>query len=123
MITPAFSLDEMRRRLVQLTRSAADDELDLVFLHTADNVFYVSGVPLLSAWGRPLWCVLRPADGTYALIGAAIEYENMVQAGAIEDVRCYPDDQNVWTRAYAWWRSSPVKAQARCDGSGSRGRF
>jgi hypothetical protein len=24
---------------------------DAVFVHTADNVFYLSGVPLLSEWG------------------------------------------------------------------------
>jgi len=54
------------------------DELDLILLHTSDNVYYVSGVPLLSEWGRPLWCAFRP-NATGVLVGAEIERENMEQ--------------------------------------------
>jgi Xaa-Pro aminopeptidase len=70
------------------------DELDLILLHTSDNVYYVSGVPLLSEWGRPLWCAFRP-NATGVLVGAEIERENMEQGPTALDVRCYGDHQHV----------------------------
>jgi Xaa-Pro aminopeptidase len=90
-----FSQAEMERRADLLKKGLEDRNIDLAFLHTADNVFYISGVPLLSAWGRPMWAVIHQ-DGTAAIFGAMIEKENMESYSWIKDVQIYNDDKNVW---------------------------
>ncbi len=91
-----FSPDEMHRRTSTIGRALADRRLDIAFLHSADNVYYTTGVPLLSAWGRPMWAVVTKS-GDPVVIGAMIEKESMEQYGLVSDVRAYDDDENVWT--------------------------
>lgn len=91
---PAFSKQEMTRRIDAFRKKLAAERVDIAFLHTADNVFYMSGVPLLSEWGRPMWAIL-PASGASAVCGAAIEKENMEEHSSFDEVMVYGDDENV----------------------------
>lgn len=92
---PIFSDAEMQRRIDAVTSGMRDRDIDVAFLHTADNVYYVTGVPLLSGWGRPMWAVVW-ADGRVAIIGAMLELETMQQYGRVAEVRAYDDEANVW---------------------------
>src|SRR5438093_9058392 len=91
-----FSRDEMRHRTSNVGRSLAERGLEVAFLHSADNVYYTTGVPLLSAWGRPMWAVVM-ASGYPVVIGAMIEKESMEHYGVVSEVRTYDDGENVWT--------------------------
>lgn len=91
---PTFTSQEMNRRISGLRKMLAENNIDVAFLSSADNVFYMTGVPLLSEWGRPMWAVL-PADGKSAVCGAAIERENMELHSAFDEVLVYNDDENV----------------------------
>ncbi len=90
---PAFSRQEMMRRIDALRGRLQQDNVAVALLHTADNVFYVTGVPLLSGWGRPLWAIL-PAEGRSALCGAAIQQENMHENSSFDEIVVYGDDEN-----------------------------
>jgi Xaa-Pro aminopeptidase len=91
---PAFSKHEMTRRIDALRKKLGENNVDVAFLHTADNVFYMSGVPLLSEWGRPMWAIL-PASGKSAVCGAAIEQENIQEHSSFDEALVYGDDENV----------------------------
>lgn len=91
---PAFTSNEMQRRISALRHKLANEKVDVAFLNSADNVFYMTGVPLLSEWGRPMWAVL-PASGKSAVCGAAIEKENMELHSAFDEVLTYDDGANV----------------------------
>lgn len=90
-----FTETEMTRRIKMFREGLAEKNVDIAFLHTADNVYYLSGVPLLSEWGRPMWSVISQ-KGPATIIGAEIEKENMEIYSSIKDVRTYDDSQNVW---------------------------
>ncbi len=90
-----FSKAEMQRRVDAVSAGLRERGVEVAFLHTADHVFYLTGVPLLSAWGRPMWAVVW-ADGHVAVIGAAIERETMERYGYADEVRSYDDEANVW---------------------------
>src|SRR5436305_9644077 len=89
-----FSAHEMRRRVTNVF-ARLPEGVDTLLVHTPDNVMYLSGVPLLSEWGRPMWCLLR-RDGSGVSIGAEIECENMAANSPFDDIRTYADDENVW---------------------------
>lgn len=89
-----FSKAEMQRRVGAFTDALADRKLDGALLHTADNVFYMTGVPLLSEWGRPMWAVFR-AGGKSAVIGSYIEALSMEQNAATDETIPYADEENV----------------------------
>jgi Xaa-Pro aminopeptidase len=91
---PAFTATEMTRRISALKQALAADDVDVAFLNSADNVFYMSGVPLLSEWGRPMWAILPP-NGRSAVCGAAIERENIEKHSSFDEVLTYGDDENV----------------------------
>jgi len=84
----------MRRRQRGFCSALAKRDVDFAFLNSADNVYYMTGVPLLSEWGRPMWAVLESV-GTARVVGAAIEKENMEQNARVEEVLFYADDVNV----------------------------
>jgi Xaa-Pro aminopeptidase len=84
----------MRRRVTDVF-ARLREPINTLLVHTPDNVMYLSGVPLLSEWGRPMWCLLR-RDGSGVSIGAEIEHENMAANSAFHDIRTYADDENVW---------------------------
>jgi Xaa-Pro aminopeptidase len=86
----------MRRRRERLQQELAARSIDAALLHTADNVYYISGVPLLSAWGRPMWTAISQ-DERATVIGAMLEYENMEAHSWIQDIRAYDDSDNVWS--------------------------
>ena len=90
-----FGDDEMQRRLALVTEGLRTRDLEVAFLHTADNVYYMTGVPLLSAWGRPMWAVVW-ADGRTAVVGAMIERESLETYSWADDVRTYDDAEDVW---------------------------
>lgn len=112
-----FSDHEMRRRgtgvFARLPR-----EIDTLLVHTPDNVFYLSGVPLLSEWGRPMWCLLR-RDGTGVSIGAQLERENMEANSFFDDVRTYADDENVWEASIGLVRDVIESQQGLAAGLGA----
>lgn len=89
-----FSDTEMTRRQKGFRRGLAARNVDVALLNTADNVFYMSGVPLLSEWGRPMWAIID-TDGGSAVCGAAIELENMERNSSLAEVLSYGDDENV----------------------------
>lgn len=91
---PIFTRQEMDRRVRAFCGGLAA-RADVAFLHTPDNVYYMSGVPLLSAWGRPMWMVVGQ-NGPATLVGAMIEQENMEAHSWVEDVRAYDDSENAW---------------------------
>jgi len=89
-----FSAGEMDRRNRAVRAWLVKRKLDACFVHSADNVFYLSGVPLLSGWGRPMWVVIT-AKGPSAICGAMIEKENMEKNTATGEVLVYADEENV----------------------------
>ena len=91
-----FSEGEMRRRTTWIGAKLVERDLNVAFLHSADNVYYTTGVPLLSAWGRPMWAILS-VDGDPFVIGAMLEKESMERYGRVSEVRAYDDAENVWT--------------------------
>ncbi len=91
-----FSKAEMRRRIDAFTRELASRKLDGALLHTADNVFYLTGVPLLSEWGRPMWAVFN-IGGKSAVIGSYIEALSMEHHAATDETVPYADEDNVVT--------------------------
>lgn len=90
-----FTAPEIRRRIDAVSAGLRERDVEVAFLHTADNVYYLTGVPLLSAWGRPMWAIIW-ADGRTAIIGAEIERETMERYGFADEVRAYDDEGNVW---------------------------
>lgn len=86
-----FSSAEMKRRLSAFETELSKCNVDAALVHTADNVYYLSGVPLLSEWGRPMWVVVQPSRDS-AIIGASIETENMAAYSALATVLNYPDE-------------------------------
>lgn len=89
-----FSSGEMQRRFSGLRKGIEERQLDGLFLHAADNVFYVSGVPLLSAWGRPMLAVVG-GDGTPCVVGAELEKENIEVNTWFAEHRVYADEEDV----------------------------
>lgn len=90
-----FTPGEMERRLGAFRNGLAARLLDAALVHTPDNVYYLSGVPLLSAWGRPMLAAVR-AGGEATVIGALIEKENMESCSWMSDIRPYGDQEDVW---------------------------
>lgn len=88
-----FSGEEIGRRRDDLLRWMKEHDVDAVVLHAADSVYYLSGVPLLSEWGRPMWFVQK-STGEAALVGSGIERENMMSAPHAAGL-WYDDSQNV----------------------------
>jgi Xaa-Pro aminopeptidase len=93
---PIFSVREMQRRTKWIVERLIERDLTVAFLNSADNVYYTTGVPLLSAWGRPMWAVLQ-GEAAPVVIGAMIEKETMDRYGVVNAVRTYDDDENVWS--------------------------
>ncbi|NIR31952.1 MAG: aminopeptidase P family protein [Gammaproteobacteria bacterium] len=89
-----FSVGEMKRRMDAFCEGLTEREADVALVHTADNVFYMTGVPLLSEWGRPLWAVFD-VEGRSTVIGSYIEKRNMEQNSATDNVQPYADEENV----------------------------
>jgi Xaa-Pro aminopeptidase len=112
-----FSDHEMRRRGTGVF-ARIPKEIDTLLVHTADNVFYLSGVPLLSEWGRPMWCLLR-RDGTGVSIGAQLEGENMEANSFFDDIRTYADDENVWEASIGLVRDVIESYQGLAAGLGA----
>ena len=112
-----FSDHEMRRRGTGVF-ARIPKEIDTLLVHTPDNVFYLSGVPLLSEWGRPMWCLLR-RDGTGVSIGAQLEGENMEANSFFDDIRTYADDENVWEASIGLVRDVIQSHQGLAAGVGT----
>lgn len=85
-----FSAGEMQRRVDGLRTAMSGRSIDLVLVHSADNVYYLSGLPLLDEWGRPMWFVIS-SDGDATMIGAMIERENMAAHTWVEEVQVFED--------------------------------
>src|SRR5262249_3310674 len=89
-----FSRTELQRRMNAFTKELSIRRIDAALLNTADNVFYMTGVPLLSEWGRPMWAVFT-ADGPSAVIGSFIEAGSMERNSATDEIIPYADEENV----------------------------
>lgn len=88
-----FSEGEIKRRLESLMKAMEELNLGGVILHSADSVYYFSGIPLLDEWGRPMWFLLK-RDGSRALVASIIEYENMRTAANVDGIRIYEDTRS-----------------------------
>lgn len=91
---PIFSEHEIKRRIDLIGAGLASRSVDAVLLTSADHVYYATGMPLLSEWGRPMWAVVT-STGTSTIIGAAIERETMGQEAVLSEVVTYDDERNV----------------------------
>jgi Xaa-Pro aminopeptidase len=89
-----FSKSEMQRRILSFTNTLAERGVDAALLHSSDSVFYMTGVPLLSEWGRPMWAVFN-LGGKSAVIGSYIEAASMEQNSATDETIPYADEENV----------------------------
>lgn len=89
-----FSESEIRRRHRNIATGLANFNVDAALFTSADNVYYTTGVPLLSEWGRPMWSALFP-DGRSVVMGAAIELETMQNNAPVSEVLAFGDDGNV----------------------------
>lgn len=87
-----FSDSEMKRRQDGFAKALASQQVDIAILHTADSVFYLSGIPLLSPWGRPLWMVFAPS-GASALVGSKGEKVNNERNGRVTEVLAFGDEE------------------------------
>jgi len=90
-----FSAAEMRRRVDVISNRLKERGVNAALLHSADNVYYATGVPLLSAWGRPMLAVVTTEDKP-VVIGSLIEKPSMDRYGEVAGVRAYGDEENVW---------------------------
>ena len=50
-----FTIKEIQRRREVFQERMAKLAIDIAFVNTYNNVYYLSGVPLLSEWGRPMY--------------------------------------------------------------------
>lgn len=91
---PIFSESEIQRRQANIASSLAAASVDVAIFTSADNVYYSTGAPLLSEWGRPMWSLLF-ADGRSIVIGAEIERETMQRNAPVSDVLAFGDEGNV----------------------------
>lgn len=85
-----FSRVEMERRRSAFLAKLASLGVDAAFVHTADNAYYLSGVPLLSEWGRPLWLVISSEAST--IVCAQLELQNVEASAPHLEVRAYADE-------------------------------
>lgn len=89
-----FSEYEIRRRHTAISSRLEAAGIDAAVVTSADNVYYSTGVPLLSEWGRPMWSILFP-DGRSVLIGASLEQETMQRNALVSEVLTFGDEANV----------------------------
>ncbi|MGH6680813.1 MAG: M24 family metallopeptidase [Bradyrhizobium sp.] len=84
-----FSSSEIKMRRERLLKWLRTESLDACILFSADNIYYYTGVALLSPWGRPLWYALK-ATGESAIVGSGIELDSM-RTSYFDDVIAYDD--------------------------------
>jgi creatinase len=87
-----FSDTEMSRRQDAFAAALAARRLEAAILHTADSVFYLSGIPLLSPWGRPMWMVFG-STGATALVGSKGEKVNNERNARVTEVLAFGDEE------------------------------
>lgn len=92
-----FSTGEISGRQTALRAQAAAVGSDAILLTSADNVYYATGVPLLSEWGRPMWAVLTPDAAV--VIGSGIEARSMRDNACHCEVETYGDERNAMEAA------------------------
>lgn len=86
-----FSDSEMERRHRVIAEGMTRLGIDAAVICSPDNVYYCTGIPLLSGWGRPMWCVVTPGEKP-RVVGAAIEQENMEDYGWTSQIRVFKDE-------------------------------
>lgn len=84
-----FTRAEMDRRIENLRRQMADQELDCVLATSYAASYYLSGVPI-HWFGRPLATII-PLAGEAALVESVIELDHSRAQSWIEDIRPYWD--------------------------------
>jgi Xaa-Pro aminopeptidase len=93
-----FTATELSRRQVVIAKSLTEAGIDAAIFTSADNMYYTTGVPLLSEWGRPMWSVLFP-DARSVVIGAEIEQETMTGHALTSKVVTFGDGGSVLNAA------------------------
>lgn len=91
---PIFSAGELARRQESFSKRIAERNIEWAVFSSSDAVYYITGVPLLSPWGRPTLAVMG-SDGQGCIIGSNIEAKTMEKNTNLADVRTYGDDRNV----------------------------
>src|SRR3712207_4573408 len=85
-----FSNGEIEARFECFLRGLDEQDVDVALIHSSDNVYYLTGVALLSEWGRPLWLLVK-RNGDALLIGAEIELESMQASPVVASCVAYDD--------------------------------
>lgn len=110
-----FSQTEIWRRQQDLASALKATEVDAAFIHTADNVYYLTGVPLLSEWGRPVLAGITQG-GESIVVGAGLEKGNLERYGHTDRIHAYDDSAEVWhaaTNAVVEFVTSQTRGPAR----------
>ena len=95
---PIFSSNELVRRQSSFIKGMVEQNLDAALFTTTDAIYYISGVPLLSPWGRPTLALLC-ADGDGVIVGSNIEKDSMENNTNLSKVLSYGDDYDVHSSA------------------------
>ena len=84
----------MTRRQDAFARALTSLDLDIAVIHTADNLFYLSGIPLrtVALGSKPMWMVFG-ASGASALVGSKGEKVNNERNGFVKEVLAYGDEE------------------------------
>lgn len=89
-----FSVAEITHRQRVFADYLREAGVDGCLLTSADNVYYLTGVPLLSEWGRPMWLVF-PAEGVPTIVAAEVETETVQRFARGCELRTYGDDSRL----------------------------
>jgi Xaa-Pro aminopeptidase len=84
-----FSYQEMQRRVTNLRKRMAENDIDCVIATSYVGSYYLSGVPI-HWFGRPIATII-PLEGKAAIVEAVIEMEHTLAQTWIKDVRTYWD--------------------------------
>jgi Xaa-Pro aminopeptidase len=113
-----FSDSEIEARFERFLRGLDDYDVNVALIHSVDNICYLTGVPLLSEWGRPLWLLVR-RNGDALLIGAEIEMENMRSSPTVESCATYDDSrpalEQMLERALRFVQEMPPSSRLGCE--------
>jgi len=86
---PIFSSGEMERRVSNLRKKMAENQIDCVIASSYVGSYYYSGVPI-HWFGRPLATII-PLEGEPAMVESMIELEHTRTHTWIKDLRTYLD--------------------------------
>ena len=91
---PIFSRSEIHHRRAALAESMRREGIFSAFVWTQDNIYYLSGMPVIDRWGRPEAAIIGQ-DGRCSLIVPAGELLNAETNASVDEVLFYGDSTQV----------------------------